>query len=71
VCNSYNFLVRGDYIITGYGFTAEPDYLYVLDRRTGKTLSRIRLRTGPSYVIEKAGKLYVRTYDTNYVFELE
>jgi hypothetical protein len=71
VCNSLNFLVRGDHIITGYGFTAEPDHLFVLDRTTGKTLSKIRLRTGPDYIIEKAGKLYVRTYDTNYVFDIK
>jgi tetratricopeptide (TPR) repeat protein len=71
VCNSFNFLIRGDYIITGYGFTAEPDHLYVLDRTTGKTVSKIRLRTGPDYIIEKAGKLYVRTYNTDYVFDIK
>ena len=33
--NSMNFLVKGDVIFCGYGFTAEDDYLYQLDKNTG------------------------------------
>jgi hypothetical protein len=70
VSNAANFLVRDNVIISGYGFSAEPDYLYILDRLTGKTLKRIKLKTGPEYIIEKNDKLFVRTYDMDYVFEL-
>ena len=35
VANADGFAVVGDVIVTGYGFTAEPDYLYALDRQNG------------------------------------
>jgi hypothetical protein len=70
VANAGDFIVRGSVILAGYGFTAEPDFLYVLDRATGKTLSRLLVKSGPEFLIEKENKLYVRTYDTDYVFEL-
>jgi len=34
VSNAANFELAGDTIIAGYGFTAEPDYLYLLDKTT-------------------------------------
>lgn len=70
VCNSRNFLLRDGWIITGYGFTAEPDFLYVLDARTGKVASTIKLKSGPSVILAKSDELYVRTYNRDYVFEL-
>lgn len=71
VANAVNFLLREGWIITGYGFTAEPDFLFVLDMKTGKTRSKLKLKSGPSYILEKDGKLFVRTYNTNYVFSIE
>jgi hypothetical protein len=70
VCNAANFEVLGDHIVCGYGFTAEPDALVVLDRTTGATTQKIKLVTGPDYVIARDGKLYVRTYNTDYVFAI-
>jgi hypothetical protein len=70
VCNSTNFLVKGDAIIAGYGFTAEPDFLYVLDRRSGAVAQTVKLKSGPSWILEKGGRIYVRTYNTDYVFRL-
>ncbi|WP_159397582.1 hypothetical protein [Sorangium cellulosum] len=70
VCNAGNFVLRGDHLLCGYGFTAEPDFLYVLERTTGKITSKIPLKSGPDVLIEKDGKLFVRTYDTDYVFEI-
>jgi len=69
VCNA-NFIIKGSHIITGYGFTSEPDHLFVIDRANGKTVSRQRIASGPSHLVEAAGKLFVRTYDTDYIFEL-
>lgn len=69
--NSYNFEIVGDTIVCGYGFTAEPDYLYLVDRNTGKRVDTIKLKTGPDYFYAIGDKLYVRTYDTNYVFQME
>lgn len=69
VANADNFVLIGDYIVSGYGFSAEPDFLFVLRRDTGAPVARVPIRSGPDYIIEKDGKLFVRTYDTNYVFE--
>jgi hypothetical protein len=70
VCNSRNFEIVGDCIICGYGFTAEPDYIYVLNRFTGAVLSRTSLKTAPDYFVRRNDSLYVRCYDTDYVFRI-
>lgn len=70
VCNSLNFEIVDDIIFCGYGFTAEPDYLYQLDRITGCVLDKTELKSKADYIIHADGKLYVRTYDTDYVFEV-
>lgn len=70
VANAWNFVVCKDAIICGYGFTDETDYLYLLDRHTGEKVDKIKLKTGPDYIFERDGILYVRTYDTNYEFTL-
>lgn len=70
VSNAYNILIVDDVIISGYGFTDEADYLYQLDRTTGKVLDKTLLATAASYIILKEEKLYVRTYNRDYVFEI-
>lgn len=70
VCNSLNFEIVDDIIFCGYGFTAEDDYLYQLDRITGCVLEKYKLISKPDYIIYKDDKLYVRTYNTNYVLEV-
>lgn len=42
VSNSYETFVSGGSIVTGYGFTAEPDFLYVLDLTTARSIKRSR-----------------------------
>ncbi len=70
VSNAANFVVIGNTIISGYGFSAEPDYLYLLDSSNGKQIERIALRTGPQYIINKDEQVFVRTYNTDYVFRV-
>ena len=69
--NSMNFVVEGDVLICGYGFTAEPDYLYQINRNTGKIIDRLLLKKMPDLIVEQDGKLYVHTYSYNYVIEIE
>ena len=71
VSNVASFAIVGDVIVTGYGFTDEKDYMFVLDRTTGRTLHRLRVASGPDHVIEHQGRIHVRTYDHDYVFELQ
>lgn len=71
VSNSINFEIVGDTIITGYGFTDEPDYLYLLDKKTGEIYKQVKLKSGPSYMVLKGNQLHVRTYNTDYLFQVD
>jgi hypothetical protein len=71
VCNSSNFELYRDMLLCGYGFTAEPDFLYTLDKRSGAVVQKIPLKSGPSYIVRKADKVFVRTYNTDYVFGIK
>ncbi|MCY1054270.1 hypothetical protein [Nannocystis sp. SCPEA4] len=65
VAGAADFLVHRGHVLTGHG-----DHLFVLDAVTGKTVSKTRVKSGPDYLFLQAGKLLVRCYDTDYVFEL-
>lgn len=68
VSNAQNFVIDGGYIISGYGFTKEPDYLYMLDKATGTPIARHKLKTAPKAIVLKDNQLFVKTYNTDYVF---
>jgi len=70
VCNSYNFEVISGAIVCGYGFTAEDDYLYILDAKTGKIWDAIAIPTKADYIMKKDDILYVRTYDKDIKYEI-
>jgi hypothetical protein len=71
VANATNFTFLDDqHLVTGYGFTAEPDFLYVLRAKDGAAVAKIPLKSGPSYILRKGDRLFVRTYDRDYVFRL-
>lgn len=69
--NTMNFLVKGDVIICGYGFTDEKDFLYQINRNTGETIDRMELKKMPDLLVEQDGKLYVHTYSDNYTIKIE
>jgi hypothetical protein len=70
VANADRFVVVGDVIVTGYGFTAERDWLYVLDRRTGRVLDRLAVPSAPERITARGRTLGVRTYDHRLVVRL-
>lgn len=70
VCNSNNFLVTDDAIICGYGFTAEDDYVYVLDKNSGLQTEKYKVKTSPDWFIQKGDTVYVRCYDMDYEFKI-
>lgn len=41
------FRVRGCYIVAGYGFTAEPDNVFLVDRANGKVLQTVPVSSSP------------------------
>lgn len=71
VSNAGNFVITGDVLLCGYGFTAEPDYLYQLDLSTGQVIAQLPLKSKADYLILKDQVLYVRTYNTDYTFQVQ
>lgn len=70
VANARTFVVTGDLIVSGYGFTREADYLYLLDRRTGKVLDRLVVPSAPEVVKVRGDTLHVLTYDRDVVAKI-
>ncbi len=69
-CNTMNFVVKGDIILCGYGFTDEDDYLYQLNRHTGEVIGKLKVKSQPNLLVEQDGILSVHTYSYDYVIEL-
>jgi hypothetical protein len=63
VANAKNFVLLNETIVSGYGFTAEPDYLYAIDRTTGKVKGRMALPSAPETIARHGNVLTVTTYD--------
>lgn len=70
VANAENFLLVGDTIISGYGFTAEDDYVHLLNRLTGQVVESIAVPSAPEYLCLEGDRLFVRCYDTDLVFSV-
>lgn len=68
--NANDFVMLEDVIITGYGFTAEDDYLHVIDKGMGIDQECVELKSAPDFLVEKDGNLYVHTYNTDYIFQI-
>jgi hypothetical protein len=64
------FLLHGNVIICGYGFTAEDDYLIVLDKTTGQIRSKTPLDSQHQYMEMVGDVLCVITYKQFYRFEM-
>lgn len=68
-CNA-TFVVAGEYLVTGYGFTDEPDYLFLLRMRDGTTVAREKLDSGPDQITLDGNRVHVEAYAHSYDFEL-
>jgi hypothetical protein len=64
------FLVHGDRIYAGYGFTGEEDYLHILDAASGRLLSKTKLDSAHEYMEIKGDVLVTVTYRSVYTFPL-
>ncbi len=66
------FLVHGDYLIAGYGFTNERDFLYVVRRSDGKIMQKVPVPTAAQrFTITDDGLLDVMLYEGRRTFALE
>jgi len=68
VSNNIFIFKDDDTIIAGYGFTDEPDHLFLISAVDGKVLSRTKLDSAHTYLELKGGKLHVFTHKSHYVF---
>jgi hypothetical protein len=70
VANADNFVIAGRVIVSAYGFTKEPDYLYALDRANGHVLARLLLPNRAEHIALHGRTLDVHTYDHHIVARL-
>jgi hypothetical protein len=57
------FRVRGCYIVAGYGFTAEPDNMFVVDRGSGRVVQTFPVSSSPEVMtLAAADQLEVTLY---------
>lgn len=64
------FIFADPYVVAGYGFTAEDDFLYLVEQRTGRIADRSELDSAHEYLEVQDGTLYVVTYRSVYAFDL-
>jgi hypothetical protein len=58
------FVVAGEHLIAGYGFTSEPDFVHVVKRSDGSIAQRIPVPTGPQRIeLVSPGEAEVELYD--------
>jgi outer membrane protein assembly factor BamB len=55
-----------DYLVTGYGFTDEPDFLYALRLSDGEVVGRFPVADAPSVIVVQDDMLEVQTYSQRY-----
>jgi hypothetical protein len=64
-------LLHGPYIVAGYGFTAEADSLFLVDRATGRILDHQPLDSAQSYLEMTGNELVVVTTNQVYRFAIQ
>lgn len=64
------FILHDGVVVAGYGFTSEPDSLFLLRRATGEILDRRGLDSAHSYLEVVDGRLVVVTRNRVYTFDL-
>lgn len=55
------FIFHGPYIVAGYGFTREPDFLYLVSPETGRVVASRALDSAHSYLEARDGDVYAVT----------
>jgi hypothetical protein len=71
VSNTATAVAIDDFLVVGYGFTAEPDFVYLLDRNTGAVRGRLAVPDGPELIArEGQRRVRVRTYSRDMLIEI-
>ena len=67
VANAGNFVLARGLIVSGYGFTAERDWLYLVDPATGRVRDRLALPSAAERITLQGGRVIVECYDARVV----
>lgn len=70
VANARNFIVVDGMIVSGYGFTAEKDWLYLTDPKTGRVRDRLALPSMAERLTRSGDRIVARCYDAKVVVRL-
>lgn len=77
VCNSLNFVIKGDYIFSSYGFNREGSEVIAINKTNGKIVSKLDIEPKSadkkyiSFIFEKANQLYLYSYNKIYVVKID
>ncbi len=63
-------LAPGNRIVSGYGFTKEPDYVFVLDRKTGRVLDAQPVPDAAEVITRRGDEIRVETYSHSLVVRM-
>lgn len=64
------FIVRGDTIYTVNGGSCVDDFLYAIDFKTGKVLSRLKLPSGADFIVADGERLLLGLYEGAVTYRL-
>jgi hypothetical protein len=70
VANARSFVVTRGLIVSGYGFTAEKDWLYLVDPASGRVRDRLALPSMAERITVSGDRIVVRCYDARVVARL-
>jgi hypothetical protein len=66
---SATFAMADDYLVTGYGFTGEPDFVFLVRRSDGAIVQKVPIESGPDKIELSGNHVHVESYGS--VTELE
>lgn len=69
-CGS-TFVIIGNSIVCGYGFTNEPDFMYVIDKTSGMRRQTLKVPNAPEEVVVKGKQILVRTYSYDITYSYQ
>lgn len=70
ISSAYDIIITKDYLITGYGFTYEDDFVYIINAHTGAIMDTYPVDSAPYYLLYRGDTLYVLTYSSAYTYKI-
>ncbi|MCR5249467.1 MAG: RsiV family protein [Lachnospiraceae bacterium] len=71
VAKADNFIIEGSTIISGYGFSNEADFIYLLNKENGKVQEKIGVSNAPYCFVKQGNELIVLHYGKEVTYTIE